>query len=214
MDLVLVSASFQVEGPQGSLSADINIIQWNNVHFHELAWKYKIPKCFPSTKDVERAAELPRHCRSTLESWGEICGNCCLGNKWELRILIFMWFDQTSVDVLRWGQLFSPLRDSFPSRSCTGSLINLCLDAWSVSYLTSRDFGRGRTMFSTWKGWCGAENRSSIFLQEQDLSAWDLWAVWIRSLSSRVWVISLEGYLIYGACPKSPWEENLLKVFW
>lgn len=75
----------------------------------------------PFTKEVERAAELPCHCRSMLESWGEIWGNCCLGTKWELQIFIFIWFDQTSVDVLQVGTVFSPLRDSFSSLSCTGS---------------------------------------------------------------------------------------------
>lgn len=75
----------------------------------------------PFTKDVERAAELPHHCRRVLESWGEICGNCCLRNKWELQIFILIWYDQTSVDVLQVETVFSPLRDSFPSLSCTGS---------------------------------------------------------------------------------------------
>lgn len=163
----------------------------------------------PFTKDVERAVELPHHCRSVLEIWGEIRGNHCLGNKWELQILIFICFDQTSVDVLQEETVFL-LRDSFPSLSCTSSFGQSLPWCLICKLCDLKGFGRGRTMSSTWKGRWGAENGSTVFLHEHDLSAWDLWALWIRSLSSRVWVISLEGYLIYGACPKSPWEENLL----
>lgn len=47
----------------------------------------------------------------------------------------------------------------------------------TVKYLILKDFQRGRAMFSTWKGQCGAENGNIIFLREHDLSAWDRGAV-------------------------------------
>lgn len=107
--------------------------------------KHKILNCtlvyekkLPFTKDVEGAAELPHHCRSVLESW-EICGSCFLGNKWELQVFIFIWFDQTSVDVLQVGTVFSPLGTASLLLVALLLLMSLCLDAWSVNCVTSRD---------------------------------------------------------------------------
>lgn len=208
MDLVVVSASFRAEDLKGLLQQtqmlfnEIILISMNwlektrfpNASLHKGCWK----SSWAATPLRKSTWELRRN---LWELFPE--------NKWELQIFILIWYDQTSVDVLQVGTVFSPLRDSFPSLSCTGSDQSLpwCL----ICKLRDLEgFGRGKTMCSTWKGQCSAENGRTVFLHEDDLSAWDLWAVWIRSLSSRVWVISLEGCLIYGACPKSPWEENLL----
>lgn len=77
--------------------------------------EYKVPK---STLKEQLSSQ------AVCERLGERSGNCCLGNRWELQVVLFpcsILFGQNSLDVPQERTALCPSRDSFPSLRSTGS---------------------------------------------------------------------------------------------